>query len=67
MRKRTNALRRRYQRTTNNQELRENRKNKYTKAKKEYLAAIKRKNKIMKTILHGYITKQSAERDLQTT
>jgi len=42
MRKRTNALRRRYQRTTNNEELRENRKNQYTKANKEYEAAIKR-------------------------
>jgi len=42
MRKRTNALRRRYQRTTNNEELRENRKNQYTKAKKEYQTAIKR-------------------------
>ena len=38
----TNALRRRYQRTTNNQELRENKKNQYTKAKKEYQAALKR-------------------------
>jgi len=34
MRKGTNTLRRRYQRTTNNKELRENRKNQYTKAKK---------------------------------
>jgi len=40
MRKRTNALRRRYQRTTSNDELRQNRKNQYTKAKKEYQAAI---------------------------
>jgi len=40
--KRTNALRRRYQRTTNNEELRENRKNQYTKNKKEYQAAINR-------------------------
>jgi len=42
IRKRTNALRRRYQRTTNNEELSENRKNQYTKAMKEYQAAIKR-------------------------
>jgi len=42
MRKRTNALSRRYQRTTNNEEQRENRKNQYPKAKKEYQAAIKR-------------------------
>jgi hypothetical protein len=41
MRKRTNALRRRYQSTTNNEELRENRNNQYTKAK-EYQAARKR-------------------------
>jgi len=67
LRKRTSALRRRYQRTTNNEELRENRKNQYTKAKKEYQAAIERKNKIMETILHDYITKQSLERDLQTS
>ena len=33
--KRTNALRRRYERTTSNDELSENRKNQYTKAKKE--------------------------------
>jgi len=42
MRKRTNALRKRYQRTTTNEEQRENRKPQYTKAKKEYQAAIKR-------------------------
>jgi len=41
MRKRTNALRRRYQRRTN-EEQRENRKTQYTKAKKEYQAALKR-------------------------
>jgi len=64
--KRTNALRRRYQRTTNNEEHRENRKNQYTKANEEYQAAIKRKNKIMETILHDYFTKQSLERDLQS-
>jgi hypothetical protein len=42
MRKRTNALIRRYQRTTNNEQQRENKKNQYTKAKKDYQAAIKR-------------------------
>jgi len=42
MRNRTKALRRLYQRMTSNDELRENRKNQYTKAKKEYQAAIKR-------------------------
>ena len=41
-RKRTNALRRRYRRRINNEELRETRKNQYTKAKKEYHAATKR-------------------------
>jgi hypothetical protein len=41
-RKRTSALRRRYQRTIRNEELRDNRKIEYTKAKKEYQAAIKR-------------------------
>jgi hypothetical protein len=43
MRKRTNALRRRYQRTTNNEALREIRMDQYTKAKTEYPAAIKKK------------------------
>jgi hypothetical protein len=43
MRKRTNALRRRYQRTTNNETLRENRKGQYNKAKADYQMAIKRK------------------------
>jgi hypothetical protein len=40
MRKRTNALRRRYQRTTNNNELRESRKNQYQEEKTKYQAAI---------------------------
>jgi len=42
MRKRINALRRRYQRTTNNDELRERRKNQYHDEKTEYQTAIKR-------------------------
>jgi predicted Zn-dependent protease len=42
LRKRTNALRRRYQRTTNNETLRENRKGQYNKAKADYQIAIKR-------------------------
>ena len=41
MRKRTIAMRRRYKRATSNEELRENRKNQYTKAKKVYQATIK--------------------------
>jgi len=40
MRKRTNALRRRYQRTLSNEELRKIRKNEYTKTKTKYQAAI---------------------------
>jgi len=43
MRKRTNALRRRYQRTTGDEELREVRRSKYNKAKKDYQTAIRRK------------------------
>jgi len=43
MRKRTNALRRRYQRTLNNDELRENRKNQYIAGKKVQ-AAIRKEN-----------------------
>ena len=42
IRKRTNALRRRYQRTTNNNDLRERRKNQYHDEKTQYQAAIKR-------------------------
>jgi septum formation inhibitor MinC len=42
MRKRTNALRRLYQRTTTNEALRECRKERYNKAKSEYQTAIKR-------------------------
>jgi len=45
LRKRTNTLRRRYQRTLNNEELRENRKNRYFEGKWMYQAAI-RKEKI---------------------
>jgi len=41
-RKRTNALRRRYQRTTNNETLRESRKRQYNKAKADYQTAIKK-------------------------
>jgi hypothetical protein len=42
MRKRINALRRRYQRTTNNDNLRESRKNQYHNEKTKYQAALKR-------------------------
>ena len=42
MRKRLNALRRRYQRTRNNNDLRERRKNQYHDGKLQYQAAIKR-------------------------
>jgi hypothetical protein len=42
LRKRTNALRIRYQRTLNNQELRENRKNQYFEGKRKYQAAIRK-------------------------
>jgi hypothetical protein len=45
MRKRTNALKRRYQRTLNNVELRESRKNQYIEGKRKCQAAI-RKEKI---------------------
>jgi len=42
MRKRTNALRSRFQRTTNNEYLRESRKRQYNKAKADYQTAIRR-------------------------
>jgi hypothetical protein len=42
MRKRINAIRRRYQRTTNNDHLKESRKNQYHAEKTKYKAAIKR-------------------------
>jgi hypothetical protein len=45
MRTRTNALRRLYQRTKNNNDLRESRRNQYTKAKSEYQSAIKKGKK----------------------
>jgi hypothetical protein len=51
----TNAPRRRYQRTLNNDELRDNRKNQYIKKKKKYQAAI-RKDKLMGTILQHNIS-----------
>jgi len=58
-RKRMNALRRRYQRNTNNEDLRESRKNHYHEEKTKYQAAIKRgklnpgKNSV--TLLHHRI------------
>jgi len=42
LRNRTNALCRRFQRTTNNEELRENRKNRYLEGKRKYQAAIRK-------------------------
>ena len=42
MRKKTNALRRRYQRTTSKEALRESRKTQYNKAKAEYQAAVRK-------------------------
>jgi len=42
LRNRTNELRRRFQRTTNNEELRENRKNRYLEEKRKYQAAIRK-------------------------
>jgi hypothetical protein len=42
LRSRTNALRRRYQRTTNNEELRENRSNRYLEEKRKYQTAIRK-------------------------
>jgi hypothetical protein len=44
LRKRTNALRRRYQRMLNNEEIRENRKNQYFEGERKYQATIKKKN-----------------------
>jgi hypothetical protein len=54
IRKRTSAPRR-YQRTLNNEELRDNRKNQYIEKKKKYQAAI-RKEKLMGTILQHNIS-----------
>jgi hypothetical protein len=42
MRKRTKALRRKYKRTINIEELRENGKTQYIKERKKYLAAIRK-------------------------
>lgn len=55
MRKRTNALRRRHQRTQNNEELRLRRKNQYIEEKKKYQAAI-RKEKTKSWKQHCTIT-----------
>jgi hypothetical protein len=46
IRKRMNALRRRYQRTQNNEELRSSRKNQYIEEKKKYQAAIRKEKTI---------------------
>ena len=52
LRKRTNALRRLYQRTKNNDELRDRRKTQYFESKTTYAATIKReKNSILKGVL----------------
>jgi len=48
MRKRINTLRTKYQRTTNNDELRESLKNQYHEEKTKYQAAIKREKKFWK-------------------
>ena len=58
MRKRTNALRRLYQRTKNNNKLRESRKNQYTKANTEYQPAI-REDKIKSWKQHSTATSPS--------
>jgi hypothetical protein len=42
MRKKTNALRRRYQRTTSNEALRKSGKTQYNKAKAEYQVAVRK-------------------------
>jgi hypothetical protein len=56
MRKRTNALRRRYQQTLNNEELRENVKNQYIERKKKYHAAIRKDKILMEAILLNNIS-----------
>lgn len=66
MRKRTNALRKRYQRTLNNEELRDCRKNQYIEGKKKYQAAIRRENKLMEAILQHNISQQPMEPGIQT-
>jgi dTDP-4-amino-4,6-dideoxygalactose transaminase len=67
MRKRTNVLRRRYQRTLNNKELRAIRKNMHIKEKKMCQAVIKKeKNELLETTLHHYDTKQLPYNSLLT-
>ena len=67
-RKRLNALIRRYQRTKNNEELREYRKNIYYKEKLKYKSKIKKgKIKIVERILQLDTTYKSIERSLQAS
>ena len=66
MRKKTNALRRLHQRTKNNNELREGRKNQYTKAKTVPSRHKERENKLMETTLYNNLAVQPMERGIQT-
>jgi len=59
MRKRTNALRRLYQRTKNNDDLRESRRVQYATWKTPYQATIKKENIILEETLHCKITDES--------
>ena len=65
MRKRLNALRRRYQRTRNNVDLRQQRKTQYLEGKARYAATIKKeKNQFMEGILQHDIICHSLERSI---
>ena len=65
MRKRMNALRRRYQRTRNNGDLREQRRSQYLEEKARYAATIKKeKNHFMETVLQHDVLYQSMERGI---
>jgi FKBP-type peptidyl-prolyl cis-trans isomerase len=62
MRKRMNALRRRYQRTRNNTDLREQRRSQYLEGKARFSATKKRKNNFMAKVLQHGVLYQSTKR-----
>jgi len=60
-----NALRRRCQRTTNNEDLRHQRKTQYLEGKARYASTIKKKTQLMGSILQPDASHQSLELSIQ--
>jgi len=61
MRKRTNALKRRYQITLNNEERRSSKKDQYSEEKEVPSSNMEGKNELLETTLHHNYTKQPLE------